>query len=311
MNENYDINEVNKLPKTKSKDVFILTIFIGLFLLICAFGVYGFVCNLKSNENDTNVDYFEVVLPEKNDKFTFLNEVSTIHDNIEVTNYYYSDKETLTWFNEETNKDETREFYVLRSETFVNGVLIDDIRILEVANIEFDKINKEYELYHESRFIKDTKNDNKYVLVTLSNNSTLIQDGKYIVPYSQTPVYNNLKLQETYLVDYTGKVLKNFSYSDCWLSGIMVNKEEIGDRSSIYTDFSVYDEEKDGYVDKYGDVIYSYGSLFDVKGNYFYWLDRIDGNKEYRYSIEDGKLIEKYIKSYDYDKYDFMEVGCI
>jgi len=73
MNENYNINEVNKLPKASSKDVLILTIFICLFLLICAFGVYGFISNLKSNENGTNVDSFEAVLPEKNDKFTFLN----------------------------------------------------------------------------------------------------------------------------------------------------------------------------------------------------------------------------------------------
>ena len=72
MNENYNINEVNKLTKASSKDVLILTIFIGLFLLICAFGIYGFISNLKTNKNDTNVDYFEVVLPEKNDKFTFL-----------------------------------------------------------------------------------------------------------------------------------------------------------------------------------------------------------------------------------------------
>lgn len=301
-------DEINK-DKKKVRSLLVIVIVI---LLSGLFGGLGWYLGTKfANKEQINDGGFVAKDPVKNDKFTFLNEVSTIYDNIEVTNYYYSDKETLTWFNEEINKDETREFYILRSETFVNGVLIDDIRVLEVANIEFDKIIEDYELYHESRFIKDTKNDNKYVLVTLSNNSTLIQDGKYIVPYSQTPVYNNLKLQETYLVDYTGKVLKNFSYSDCWLSGIMVNKDEIGDRSSIYTDFSVYDEEKDGYVDKYGDVIYSYGSLFDVKGDYFYRLDRIDGNKEYRYSIEDGKLIEKYIKSYDYDKYDFMEVGCI
>ena len=300
------------MKDSKNKGLDIGVAIIIWLLLSIVFGVGGWFLGTKfANKEQINDSGFVAKDPIKNDKFTFLSELVKEIDGIKVSTYYYSDKEKYTWFNEETNKDETREFYVLRSETFVNGVLIDDIRVLEVANIEFDKINEKYELYHESRFIKDTKNDNKYVLVTLSNNSTLIQDGKYIVPYSQTPVYNNLKLQETYLVDYTGKVLKNFSYSDCWLSGIMVNKDEIGDRSSIYTDFSVYDEEKDGYVDKYGDVIYSYGSLFDVKGNYFYWLDRIDGNKEYKYSIEDGKLIEKYIKSYDYDKYDFMEVGCI
>lgn len=300
------------MKDSKNKGLSIGVAIVIWLLLSIVFGAGGWYLGTKfANKEQINDGGNVAKDPIKNDKFTFLSELVKEIDGIKVSTYYYSDKEKYTWYNEEIDKDEIKEFYVLRSETFVNGFLIGDVRLLEVSEVPFESISEDYSLYHEVKSVKDTKNDNKYVLVTLSENSSLIQDGIYSIPYSETPVFNNLEMQDTYLVDSKGKVLKNFSYSDCWLSGIMVNKDEIEDRSSIYTDFSVYDEEKDGYVDKYGDVIYSYGSLFDVKGNYFYWLDRIDGNKEYKYSIEDGKLIEKYIKSYDYDKYDFMEVGCI
>ena len=115
---------------SKSKGLGIGVAIIFWLVLSVVFGIGGWFLGTKfANKEQINDGGTIAKDPVKNDKFTFLNEVSTIYDNIEVTNYYYSDKETLTWFNEEINKDETREFYVLRSETFVNGVLIDDIRV--------------------------------------------------------------------------------------------------------------------------------------------------------------------------------------
>ena len=311
MNENYNNNGDNSLPKATSKDVFILTIFIGLFLLICAFGVYGFISNLKSNENDTNVDYFEVVLPEKNDKFTFLNYLKdNITDDIEVIRYYYLDEEELLSPNSD-NIDTLNTYYILREETYVNGVMVGKIAVLEVLKERIQEVKEDYLLNHKILSFKDTDTSDNYVLVKKSNNEYLIENGRYPFVESDDMIFDDVTKNIMYLVNKNGNVLKEFYFDDCWLTGIVLPKEKVEDRYFIETDTNVFDYSLNDFVEGHGPVIYPDGRYFDVHNDYFYWLDRLNNNIEYRFEVKNGKLIEKQTRTYDLYNYGFMEVGCV
>ena len=311
MNENYNINEVNKLPKASSKDVFILSIFIGLFLLICAFGIYGFISNLKTNKNDTNVDYFEVVLPEKNDKFTFLNYLKdNTTDGIEVIRYYYLDEEELLTPNFD-NTDILDTYYILREETYVNGVMIGKIAVLEVLKERIQEVKEDYLLNHKILSFKDNVTTDNYVLVKKSNNEYLIENGRYPFVESNDIVFDDVTKNIMYLVNKNGSVLKEFYFDDCWLSGITLPKEKVEDRYFIETETNVFDYNVNDFVEGYGPVIYPDGRYFDVHNDYFYWLDRLNNNIEYRFEVKNGQLIEKQTRTYDLYNYGFMEVGCV
>lgn len=311
MNENYNINEVNKLTKVISKDALILTIFIGLFLLICAIGVYGFVSNLKSNENDTNVDYFEGVLPEKNDKFTFLNYFKdNITDDIEVIRYYYLDEEELLSPNHD-NIDTLDTYYILREETYVNGVMVGKIAVLEVLKERIQEVKEDYLLNHKILSFKDTDTSDNYVLVKKSNNEYLIENGRYPFVESDNIIFDDVSKNIMYLVNKNGNVLKEFYFDDCWLTGIALPKEKVEDRYFIETDTNVFDYSLNDFVEGHGPVIYPDGRYFDVHNDYFYWLDRLNNNIEYRFEVKNGKLIKKQTRTYDLYNYGFMEVGCI
>lgn len=311
MNENYNNNGDNSLPKATSKDVFILTIFIGLFLLICAFGVYGFINNLKSNENGTNVDSFEVVLPEKNDRFTFLNYLKdNITDDIEVIRYYYLDEEELLTPSS-LNIDTLDTYYILREETFVNGVMVGKIAVLEVLKERIQEVKEDYLLNHKILSFKDIDTSDNYVLVKKSNNEYLIENGRYPFVESDNMIFDDVTKNIMYLVNKNGNVLKEFYFDDCWLTGIVLPKEKVEDRYFIETDTNVFDYNLNDFVEGHGPVIYPDGRYFDVHNDYFYWLDRLNNNIEYRFEVKNGKLIEKQTRTYDLYNYGFMEVGCV
>lgn len=298
----------------KSNKGFGIGVTIVLWLVVSiVFGVGGWFLgtNYANKEQQVNDDEFEVKKAVKNDKYTFLNSISEVFEDINIETYFYLDEQELVWLNEDVEENKT--FYVLRSETFINGQMLGDTRILEVVSNKdaIDHIETEYSLYHMPRYLIDTKNEDSYALITLSNNHDLINDNNYIVPTTQLPVYNNMNLQKTYLVNKEGKILKEFKYSDCWLSGIIVDSDEIEDRYSTSDDFTVFDNKRNDFVEITGEAIYAFGNVFDTKKNYFYWIDRINGNKEYKFYIENGKLIEEYIKTYDYDSYYFSEVNCV
>ena len=271
--------------------------------------------DIENNQDETIEDSGDYpnddVKPIKNAKYTFLNSIGETFEDIKITTYFYLDEQELFWLNEDV--ETTNTFYVLRSETFINGQMIGDTRILEVvlSKDNVDYIVPEYSLYHIPRYLSDTKSNEYYTLITLSNNDDLIDGNKYIVPTTQLPVYNNMNLQKTYLVNKEGKILKEFKYSDCWLSGIVIDSDEIEDRYTTFDDFTVFDKKRDDFVEISGEAIYAFGEVFDTKKNYFYWIDRINGNKEYKFYVENGKLIEKYIKTYDYDSYYFSEINCV
>lgn len=287
------------------------TILIWLVISI-VFGISGLFLGAKF-VNKEQINDVETISqkPVKNDKYTFLNSIGESFEDIKITTYFYLDEQELVWLNEDT--EETNTFYVLRSETFINGQKIGDTRILEVvlSKDSIDYIVPEYSLYHIPRYLYDTKNEDNYVLITLSNNDDLIEGNKYIVPTTQLPIYNNMNSQKTYLVNKEGKILKEFKYSDCWLSGIVIDSKEAEDRYTTFDDFTVFDKKKNDFIEISGEAIYAFGEVFDTKKNYFYWIDRINGNKEYKFYVENGKLIEKYIKTYDYDSYYISEINCI
>lgn len=114
-----------------------------------------------------------------------------------------------------------------------------------------------------------------------------------------------------YLVNKNGNVLKEFYFDDCWLTGIALPKEKVEDRYFVETDTNVFDYSLNDFVEGHGPVIYPDGRYFDVHNDYFYWLDRLNNNIEYRFEVKNGKLIEKQTRTYDLYNYGFMEVGCV
>ena len=92
-------------------------------------------------------------------------------------------------------------------------------------------------------------NNHKYLQYhdTRKFGKMIVLDNQVVNNYFQSKVlkaYNNMNLQKTYLVNKEGKILKEFKYSDCWLSGIVIDSDEIEDRYTTFDDFTVFDKKK-------------------------------------------------------------------
>lgn len=310
------MNEETVVKKKKGVKVSVTVILCILFSIVFGIGGYflGTKMTLKEDNSTGNNDHNAntEVNPDMNSNYTFLNSLKKEKDGINVIYYYYLDKETLNTYDVDDETEIKKDFYVLRGETFVNNKRLGDIYILDVLDEKVDNVTDKHFSVHEINSVSDTKNKDKYYFITIENNNTLVVDGIKIDPYSEVPTYIDIEARRTYLVNKDGNILKDFKYDSCWLSGIALNDVLEEDRYYIETDYSIFDESINDYVDINGKVIYPDGRYFDIHDNYFYWLDRLNGkNIEYKMYIEDGKLIEKEIRRYNELDVEIMDVNCI
>ena len=303
------------------KSVKMFLVILLVILIAVVFGVSGFYFGTKLSEYEDkknsdvkveeSVEKKEDLTPKKNKKYTYLNSVENITiDDVKIITYYYLDKEVLSVYDEIQNIYLDKEMYILRGETFINNVLLGSTNVLEIMDEPIEVVLEEHFSNHEVLYFKDKVNDNKYFLVRISNNNSLIKNGSYIKPITELTEYDDIDGTITYLVDKDGKIFKEFKYSSCYLAGIAVKQDEVEDRFYIEDYVSVFDNTTGERVEEFSSIIYPSGRYFDHYEDYFFWLDRINGNVEYMYYMEDGNLVEKLVKIYDSENYTILDVNC-
>lgn len=268
--------------------------FFGLLLVVliaagCAFGGYFVGVNatkdeIKETEKDEITDEKEESneekAPEKNSKYSFVKEYKNTYTvngkDIDLISYFYQDKETI---NMSASTDGNVDAYIIRMDLFVNGSKIIDTESIH-ANVDktvSDNFVSSDPVFNISVF-KDSSNGSDYYLLNL---------GDYEI------VRNLYSEKYIYLFNYEGKLLNAFKHwNDSGVVGIFGTQDMIGDRTAVLAD---------GKPGMY--KLYTH-SLIDVHENFIYAIEKgatCDSAIEYRYTVENGKLLSTHSRTYTFD----------
>ena len=303
MNENLKIQGEKK--GVSSGIVFLLVI-----VFSAIFGVGGWFLGTKlANVEDKNQtkepapveDNVEKVVPEKNTKYTFAKEVNTdltfgLHI-VDVYAYYYVDKESV-----KDSEDKTSEVFVLRREVYLHDKLIGDVHMLGHYNSQSDA-EAEVSKYPLKEYValKDTKNEKYYNIIDIDIVET-IYDGTF----NQV----DADYKKAYLVDENGNILKEFksTFHGTDVIGVFADDKMITGRFYSPIDKNPEFEYPDG-KDYY---LYPNNRLIDAYEGHIYYF--AEGEQcsyvEKKLIVEDGKVIESLIQTFNYDDLDLAGQTC-
>lgn len=322
--------ENNNLEEKETKVVKgvnpIVVIFLSLILVVgCGFGGWYLgtqYADKEDKKNDTKVEETnkkdetskeenkDENKPAKNSNYTFvkerIEEVNYTNEKTEnifnVVAYYYVDKENL-----ENSEEIKEDYYVVRREVFVNGKAITNVLTLDIAESEnaANKVITEDNL-SSHKPLKDLKNDNAYLVINLEDKEGIVNNG--LIGFMD---YDSC---DSYIVDKTGVTLKTMNVYNfiTGITGIFVNKDEVGDRTS-YSFEEAYGEDADvnTFYENYNlteeDVqysIYAKNNCVDIHDSYIYYIDLEDCQdvKEYKLTVSNGVVSSKNVKSYSGNK---------
>ena len=277
-------NEINEKEviknNTENKDD-------GVDKVACDDDVQDEVSNDASNEDETIV-----TKPIKNSKFTFVNEYVgsvVINDkDVEVISYYYLDSEVgCTALPSTCDEDEM--IYVIRLDMYINNKLVIDSNrfsaYMSLNKSDADNFVLKAPSYETKKFYDSVTTD-EYLLLNIED-------------YSKH--FGITNFDNYYLINSNGETLKSFNYFKSDVAYLIGTYDMIGDRNFSKTNYdeSLY-------------VLYSDGEI-DIHDDYIYGLSWINGEcygaDEYRYTVENGKLVSKKTATYS-EEYAFGAGEC-
>lgn len=270
----------NSVKQRSNKPIIILLVIIIVILLsLVGYLLYDKFTTPKQNLKEQvkeEVKKEEFVYPEKQKEYTFIKmneqKVNFGSKDHKLITYYYSSKQ-----NKQLDGP-SMEFNILKKEVYLDTKRVVDIHDILNSTTELtSKDVEEDERTTKVEYVNDSKNNNKYVLLT---------DGLY--PYSDEGANN-----KTILFDENGNVVSSFLLRFTYTDFTMESK-------SIDTNTEGYKEHN------YDDTLHK--TLYIGK-NYLYYLDieNCHGKNnsddyfidEYLITIEDGQLNKKKVTTYD------------
>ena len=322
MENNNEMNvSIQGETKKKSKAPLIIVLVLIIFGSgICA-GIYGPKLFKKVNNNDNtaekenkdsstdkeekkeeNEEVKKYVKPEHNSKYTFLKEDEQV---IKLNGKEYH---LLAYYYEDNDKElkSAKAYGVIKEVYLEDKLIVDNGRIMTTDKKEIDKSITEDISY--TKKMTTTLNDKK-------------SSDQYLVYFFERDFLNSLWAEDendlgspddafvAIVVNKDGKVLFD---ENVWVAGSVCyiwvnNKNEVLDRKTYNgskKESSMFEEEYDGskYYSLYYNNVNGETYPIEFKEDHFYYFTgpfTDEGNKDYRYTIEDGELKKELLKEYN------------
>jgi hypothetical protein len=186
--------------------------------------------------------------------------------------------------------------HALYRKVYFNDKLLVDKHMIGVYDT-LDEAKEDIETHSikDYKAIKDSKNDEVYLLIDIYENDCI---------YNNSLSYWNSDSSITYIIDKNSNVLKKITtkYAGTGVLGVYVTEEEAKDRYFVLAnDDDVMFDNLDK-THKY--VLYPDNRIIDLYDKYLYYFTYQDGEEcdssERKIVIENGKVIDTKVRSFDF-----------
>lgn len=257
---------------------------------------------VNDTENET-VDTDVTIQDEEDDeKIEFIPDEKVVSTVVEEFNIMANGSSTILKSNYEITKrkvlnEEEKEIYVYalyREVYFANKKIADKhmLGVYETLKEAEDNVNSN--AIKDYKTIKDSKTNDLYLLVDIGKNDRI---------YDNLLTYWDFTSAFTYILNFKGDVLGKVKtkYAGTGVIGVFVTKDDIDGRYYIVSE----DEEDrpDGVSKDHKYILYPNNRIVDLHDNYLYYFSYQDGDdcssSEHKIVIENGKLIDTKVKTFD------------